>query len=286
MRPRSRDDLMARRRTHEAWADATWGLLGRSPDHVGSFITGMACKPDVFDLHDQGFSENIMNYWRHIRDNDLYLAYAVVPPAGIRDHVIYDGEAREDPGLRVVSEDDSGVVISGMKMLATGAVFANEILIGNLTPLASEFKDYAITCMLACDAPGLSLWARKPYATGVDAELDYPLSYKYDEGDAVVVCEDVHVGWEKVFVHDDAELSRACYIETPANCFSNHQSNVRFWSKMSMLVGLASRVCQSTGNDKTMRSSRVFRSPRKASAGGQDEQPWLVNSSTTALGPA
>ena len=59
-------------------------MLGRSPDHVAAFVTGMACKPDVFDLHDQGFSKNILAYWRYIRDNDLYLAYAVVPPAGAR----------------------------------------------------------------------------------------------------------------------------------------------------------------------------------------------------------
>jgi len=35
-----------------------------------------------------------------------------------------------------VRQDDDGVVISGMKMLATAAVFADEIWIGNLLPLA------------------------------------------------------------------------------------------------------------------------------------------------------
>ena len=250
LRPRSADELAKRTRTHKLIADMTHGLFGRSPDHVAGLITGLAMKPEVLDAAGPGYRDNLLAHFDHMRRHDVYASYAVVPPPGIRDREIYAGETREDPSLRVVSEDDSGVVISGMKMLATGAVFANEILIGNLTPLAPEFGKYAITCILSCDTSGLSLWARRPYAQGVDAELDYPLSYKFDETDVVVVCEDVHVPWENVFVHNHAELSRGCYITTPAHCFSNHQSNVRFWSKMSLLVGLASRICQSTGNDK------------------------------------
>jgi 4-hydroxyphenylacetate 3-monooxygenase len=250
LRPRSQAELEKRTRTHKLIADMTHGLFGRSPDHVAGLITGLAMKPEVLDQAGPGYRDNLLAHFDHMRKHDVYASYAVVPPPGIRDREIYSGETREDPSLRVVAENDGGVVISGMKMLATAAVFANEILIGNLLPLAPGFGSYAITCMFPCDTPGLSLWARRPYARGVDVELDYPLSYKYDEGDAVVVCEDVHVPWENVFIHDHAELSRGCYIQTPAHCFSNHQSNVRFWSKMSLLVGLASRICESTGNDK------------------------------------
>jgi 4-hydroxyphenylacetate 3-monooxygenase len=35
------------------------------------------------------------------------------------------------------------------------------------------------------------------------------------------------VPWEKVFVHDDAVLSREIYTKTPSHCFGNHQSIVR-----------------------------------------------------------
>jgi 4-hydroxyphenylacetate 3-monooxygenase len=34
LRPRTAADLAARRRVYEAWADLTYGLMGRSPDHV------------------------------------------------------------------------------------------------------------------------------------------------------------------------------------------------------------------------------------------------------------
>ena len=46
----------------------------------------------------------------------------------------------------MVSENDKGVVISGMKMLATSAIFANEIWIGNLIPLAPDQVKQSITC--------------------------------------------------------------------------------------------------------------------------------------------
>jgi 4-hydroxyphenylacetate 3-monooxygenase len=45
----------------------------------------------------------------------------------------------------------------------------------------------------------------------------------------------------------DALLARDIYIKTPAHCYGNHQSNVRFHSKMQLIVGLASRIAQASG---------------------------------------
>jgi len=46
LRARSRDDLQRRMIGHQRIADFTHGMFGRSPDHVASFVTGMAMKPD------------------------------------------------------------------------------------------------------------------------------------------------------------------------------------------------------------------------------------------------
>jgi 4-hydroxyphenylacetate 3-monooxygenase len=250
LRPRSKEDLRKRTMAHKKIADLTYGLLGRSPDHVAGLITGLAMKPEVLDAAGPNYAGNLLAQWEHMRKNDIYAAFAVIPPAGTRHPEIHQEENRIDPGLHVVDEDADGVVLTGMKMLATGAILADEVLIGNLIPLAPEFGKHAITCCIPCNSPGMALWSRRPYATTASSELDYPLSYRFDETDCVVVCENVKVPWEKVILHDHAELSRGCYVMTPANCIQNHQSNVRFWSKMSLLVGIASRICQSTGNDK------------------------------------
>src|SRR5882762_11436824 len=48
LRARSKDDLAQRTHLHRAIAATSYGLLGRSPDHVASFVTGMAMNPSVF----------------------------------------------------------------------------------------------------------------------------------------------------------------------------------------------------------------------------------------------
>ena len=66
----------------------------------------------------------------------------------------------------------------------------------------------------------------------------------------MLVCDRVKVPWERVFLHNNGAMSRRIYIETPANCYQNQQSNIRFWAKMGLIVGLASRMCQANGVDK------------------------------------
>ena len=173
-----------------------------------------------------------------------------MPPQAARNPEFYLRQNIPMPSLRVVGEDDRGVTISGMKMLATGALYANDIWIGNVIPLAPDQKKEAITCVIPCNAKGLALWSRKPMALDAKSEFDAPLAWRYDESDSMLLCDNVHVPWEKVFVHDDALLSRDIYVKSPSHCFGNHQSNVRYWSKMRLLLGLCAKVAQATGADQ------------------------------------
>jgi 4-hydroxyphenylacetate 3-monooxygenase len=253
LKPKNREDLARRMAAHRKIADMSYGLLGRSPDHVASFVTGMAIDPAVFDAGDpggRGYGANLTAYYHDMRARDAFAAYAVLPPQAARNPEFYERQNLPIPTLRVVREDDDGVVLSGMKMLATGAVFANEIWIGNLLPLAPSQAMEAVTCAVPCNAPGLTLWSRKALERDARSEFDSPLTWRFDETDSMVMCDLVKVPWEKVFVHGNAVLAREIYIRTPAHSFGNHQSNVRFWSKMQLIVGLASRIAQSTGADQ------------------------------------
>jgi len=249
LRARTRDDLQRRMVGHRMIADMTHGLFGRSPDHVASFVTGMAMKLDELKAP-HGHAENLLAYYKHIRATDSYVVYAVVPPQAARNPEFYTRQNLPTPTLRVVREDADGVVISGMKILATGAVFANEIWIGNVIPLAPDQKSEAITCAIPCNAAGLSLWSRKPLSLEGKTEFDSPLGFRFDETDSMVLCQEVKVPWDKVFVHGDATLSRDIYLKTPSHCFGNHQSTVRYWSKMRLLVGLCSKIAEATGADQ------------------------------------
>ncbi|HTS41102.1 MAG TPA: 4-hydroxyphenylacetate 3-hydroxylase N-terminal domain-containing protein [Xanthobacteraceae bacterium] len=250
LRCKTRDDLLRRMRCCKAIADATYGFIGRSPDQVSGLVTGLAMNWSILEKLHQGFGQNLLRYYDHARKNDLYLSFAVTPASGRKSPELFPNQQRDDPNLRVIAEDDAGVTVAGMKMMATSAVFADEILIGNLTPIDDTFKSEAITAALPLNASGVSLWSRQPYALAARHEADYPLSYRYDETDSVLVCDNVKIPWERVFLHNEANMSRRIYIETPANCYQNHQSNIRFWSKMGLIVGVASRICQANGTDK------------------------------------
>jgi 4-hydroxyphenylacetate 3-monooxygenase len=246
LRARGREDLAFRHRVHRTIADLSYGMFGRSPDHVSSFVTGMTLKPEVFGR----FADNLLAYYRHMRENDIYAVYAVVPPQAARNPDFYEKNNLPVPTLQVVREDADGVVLSGMKMLATGAVFANEIWIGNLIPLAADQVKQSITCVVPCNAKGLSLWSRKPLERDTTSDFENPLAHRFDETDSMLLCDEVKVPWSKVFVHDDATLARQIYIQTAGHAYGNHQSNVRYHGKMQLVLGVASRLTQASGADQ------------------------------------
>jgi 4-hydroxyphenylacetate 3-monooxygenase len=278
LRAKTRQDLEQRLKIHQTIARMSHGLLGRSPDHVASFVTGMAMNPGAFGK----YADNIVRYYERMRRDDVYAAYAVVPPQAARNPEFYVKQNLPIPTLRVVREDDDGLVISGMKMLATGAVFANEIWIGNLIPLAPNQLPESVTCAIPVGAPGVTLWSRKAFEREATSEFDSPLSWRFDETDSMVMCENVKVPWERVFVHMDALLARDIYIKTPGHCYGNHQSNVRFHAKLQLIVGLASKIAQASGANEIPAVREVLgrMSALEATLGGmiagqiQDAEDW------------
>ena len=256
LKPKTRADLEARNRAHDAWARSTWGLFGRSPDHVAGWITGMACCPQVFDKYRQGFGQNILDYYRYVRDNDLFVAYAIVPPAGAKSADVAtiskqtaapDAKWGANAGLRVVKEDADGVTLWGFKILATAAVFADELLIGNYQPLALGQEPFAVTCGVPINAPGLKLLSRRSFEQAANSQLDDPLAFSYDESDAVVFCDNVRVPWKRVFAHNDTEGVRAVFNDTPAHVLGNAQAHIRHLAKLRLILGTIKKVLEMNG---------------------------------------
>jgi 4-hydroxyphenylacetate 3-monooxygenase len=250
LKPRTLADLEQRSRCSAVIADLTCGMMGRSPDFIGGYLTGAVLQPEVYDRGRHRFSPHVLAYFEKCRREDLFLAHAVTPLQGSKDAKFAGREAVETPQLRVVRTGDAGVVISGIKLLATGAAFSHETWIGNIQPLAPGHEAEAITCMVPNNAPGLELWSRKAFERYAVSEFDNPVSYRFDESDCIVVCKEVHVPWERVVTLDDIALSRAIYFETPSHTLSNHQAAVRFRTKLKLFLGLARRIVEVNGTDK------------------------------------
>jgi 4-hydroxyphenylacetate 3-monooxygenase len=244
--PRTPADLAARRRAHRLWAEATFGLMGRSPDHVPGFITGFALRPDLFARAGPRFGEHVVRYHAYLRDRDLYASYAIIPPIVDRSKPAH---RQEDPTLYagVVEECRDGIRVSGAQMLGTGAAISNEVFVSCINPLAPGDENHALSFAVPAAAPGLRMIVRRPYALGATSVYDYPLSSRFDETDALMIFDRVFVPWERVFVYRDVALARAQFYDTPAHLLGNFQAQVRFAAKAEFLAGLALRLAESMG---------------------------------------
>ncbi len=247
--PRSHADLRDKRIAAEGWAEQTFGLMGRTPDHVANFFAGYAAVPSFFDAGGKGYAENLLNFYRHIRDNHKYVAYAIVPPQVDRSRPAHQ---QSDPTLYagVVRETDSGIIVKGGQQLATGAIFADYLHLSCIHPLRPGDENYAISVAIPIDASGLKLYSRRAFTLRASSVEDYPLTMRFDETDSFVVLDDVHVPWENVFIYRNVDLCFQQWWATPSHSYGNHQAQARYATKLRFLLGLAKRLNEATGNDK------------------------------------
>ena len=239
--PRSAEDLGRRRAVHRFWAEGSYGLMGRTPDHVASVLTGFAGWRQLFDRGGKQFGDNVVRFHAKARDEDLYVAYAIVPPQIDRGTPAHKHpEPFLHPG--VVRETAGGIVIRGAHSIATSVTMADWLLVSYITPLQPGDEDYAISLVVPVGAPGLRLLPRRPYATMATSVYNYPLSSRFDEIDTTVVFDDVKVPWEQVFVYKSVERVAAQFHEAPAHVTANFQSLVRFGVKLELLAGLAAKL--------------------------------------------
>jgi len=246
--PKTATDLASRRAMSARWAEETFGLMGRTPDHVAGFLAGYAAKPSVFAEAGKQYAQNVLRYYEYARDNHQYLSYAIVPPQIDRskpahkqsDSTLYAG---------VVAERDGGIVLKGAQQLGTGAVFSDAVYISCIHPLVPGDEAYAFAVAVPANAPGLKIYPRRSYATGTTSAFDYPLSSRFDEVDALIVLDDVFVPWENVFCYRNLQLCRDQWWRTPSHSYGNHQAQIRYSAKLRFLMGLTKRLCEITGND-------------------------------------
>ncbi len=246
--PHSHADLKAKRLATEAWSELSFGLIGRGPDHVAGFFCGFAAVPEVFAAQEQEFADNVLQFFEHLRENHLYITYAIVPPQIDRSQPAHK---QSDPTLYagVVKESDAGIYLSGAQQLATGGVYSDYLYLSCIHPLRPGDENYAIGVAIPMNADGMRIYPRRPYALQAGSDADYPLSHRFDESDCFIVLDNVFVPWERVFIYRDLEVCRDQWWKTPAHLYGNLQAQVRYATKLRFMAGLAKRMNEMTGND-------------------------------------
>src|ERR1700746_1655609 len=249
--PRSVDDLVRRRDMVKIWADATCGMFGRSPDYMNIFVTGIASAADEFGKRDGAFSKNIREYYEYIRENDICMTHTLINPQVDRSKPVEKQD--KDLAAKIVKETDAGIVIRGARMVATLCAYSDDLLVLPSTYIANskEAEPYAFGFSVKADAPGLRFICRPSVIHQNSASpMDYPLSSRFDETDAMVIFDDVLVPWERVFIHRDAELCNGLYNRTGIMPQIMHQFSTKNLAKSEFMMGLAFAIAKTTNIDQ------------------------------------
>ncbi|MQA80780.1 MAG: 4-hydroxyphenylacetate 3-monooxygenase [Streptosporangiales bacterium] len=247
--PTGYQQLVERRRAQTAWAELTYGFMGRSPDHVASAIVGQVIGIDTLRTYDERGAQALLDYYDYASRDDIFLTYTIINPQADRSKA-WGEQPDEDLVAGVVDEDTTGITVRGAKMLGTSSIMANEIFVANLQPLRPGEEKYAISFAVPMSTPGLKVLSRKSYEAAAVSEFDNPLSCRFDENDALVYFDDVKVPWDRVFVYRDVDMARAQFHDTCGHIYQNYQAQVRLAVKTRFLAGLARRLTEVIGTVK------------------------------------
>lgn len=246
--PRTHEHLRLKREAYMTWARANCGMIGRSPDFLNVMLAALAAKRGFFAEASPAGADAMVNYWKYIAKNDLFLTHALLDPQLDKGKLRHQ---QSDPGicLRVVDQNSDGLVLSGIKRIATAAPYADEILVWPFPPAFQPGEEtYANVFAVPMNAKGLKTICRVSYANH-GKRRDFPLSSRFDEMDATVVFDNVLVPWDRVFVNQDVALLNRMYRETRMRELTAHQTNARLEVKLGFVYALVVRLAEAQGLD-------------------------------------
>ncbi|MBM2620124.1 Pyoverdin chromophore biosynthetic protein pvcC [Actinoplanes sp. LDG1-06] len=240
--PRSADDLVADRAAIRHWARMSYGWLGRSPDYKASFLGTLGANAEFY----APFDDNARSWYRRSQERVLYWSHAIVHPPVDRSR---RADEVADVFLKVERETDAGLVVSGAKVIATGAPLTHYTFLAH-TGLPVARKEFALVATVPVNAPGVKLICRQSYgaaAAVTGSPFDYPLSSRLDENDAIFVLDQVLIPWENVFIYGDiAKVQSFAGRSGFSQRFTFHGCT-RLAVKLEFLAGLLAKALDLTG---------------------------------------
>ncbi len=248
MIPRSVDDLKRRNRGLTRIAEATVGLMGRTPDYMNVKFASFASRWRDWlgaDEKNADGARNLVEFQRRIRRDDLSLTHTIIHPT------IDKATDTQILGNRVplhkVGETPHGIVVRGARILATLAPFADEIAVYPAHPLPAGAEAYALAFSIPVDAPGLIFLCRDSAAAPGADPFDRPLSARFDEQDAFVIFDDVEIPRDCLFLDGHVDLYNTVGTTGLRDNMTN-QTTIRGLTKLEFSYGLAVRMAEAIGD--------------------------------------
>lgn len=248
--PRTREDLVARRQATRLWMEQSFGFMGRAPDFLNASVMALKTKSAYFARQSAERQQAVEAYYLHAASNDVFLTHALNDPLPNKTRARH---AQEDAGvvLQGVEETSKGLIVSGAKVVATAAAYANEAIVfpmpNNLVP---GDERHALAACIPMDAPGLKVLCRSSYAHPGRLD-DFPLSSRFDEMDSVLVFDRVLIPWERVFLYGDVGLINGMFATCRVRDMTAHQTAIRLLVKLEFIYALMVKIANALGIEAT-----------------------------------
>lgn len=250
LHPTSIDDLILRREAITEWARTSGGMMGRSPDYLNAELMAMGMNNRLFAEGNPDFAENARNYYEYARENDISLTHTLIHPQVNRAKMQHE-QKDANVALHLVEERENGIIVDGIRLLATQGGITDEILVFPSTVKKSgELDDpYSLAFAIPNNTPGLKHISRESFDYGKN-NWDHPLSSRFEEGDTIVSFDHVFIPWERVFVCGNSSVCNRTFRETNAVVHMSHQVVAKNIVKTEFILGVALSMMDAIGIDQ------------------------------------
>ena len=191
--PETIDDLRRIGRAVSAVSFLTGGNMTHTPGYGSLIALGLLDTLKGMDLS-AGEIANAAAYRDELARSGRFLTFSAgAAPIGFR----YRKDEAERAAIKVVREQDDGLVISGKVGMHTSSPFADDVFVSGAARRRGGDEHFT-WFIIPVGAPGVRVVARKTAARHPHPEVA-PLSHGFDELDAQLWLDEVFVPFERVF---------------------------------------------------------------------------------------
>jgi 4-hydroxyphenylacetate 3-monooxygenase len=238
--PHSVEEQIKGRDAIAHWARMGYGWLGRTPDYKAAWIGTLACNSGLYEE----YQPNADRWYDFARERVPYINHAIVHPPVDR-HLPNESV---DVFIQVEKETDAGLIVSGAKVVATGAALTQYTFVGHYGVVHKQ-KKFSPIFIVPNNAPGLKLICRGSFEYNsalTGGPFDHPLSSRLDENDAILILDKVLVPWEDVLMYG-VEMSNKFIYQTGFLGRTLLHGCTRLAVKLDFICGLLLKAVEITG---------------------------------------
>ena len=164
---------------------------------------------EIDQKHKTQYHERFKKFLLQLQENDWMVAGAMTDVKG--DRSLRPSEQKDpDMFVHIVERREDGVVLRGAKAHMTGMANSHWMLIMPTAAMAADDSDYAVSCAIPVDAPGvIHIFGRQ---TNDDRKADGPVDqgnalYGVVGGETLTILDNVFVPWEYVFMAGETDYT-------------------------------------------------------------------------------